>query len=71
MYVLYLCMYVRVLCMTLCTLHVSCPGQLGDGAAMYLGEVINPRGERWELQLKGRLAEDVWCCTRVCVSVSE
>ncbi|GAX75938.1 hypothetical protein CEUSTIGMA_g3381.t1 [Chlamydomonas eustigma] len=28
-------------------------GQLGDGAAMYLGEVINLRGQRWELQLKG------------------
>ncbi|OTF80076.1 hypothetical protein BLA29_004843, partial [Euroglyphus maynei] len=28
-------------------------GQLGDGAAIYLGEVINSRQERWELQLKG------------------
>eukprot|EP00891_Asterochloris_glomerata_P009836 jgi/Astpho2/9836/Aster-03800 len=28
-------------------------GQLGDGAAMYLGEVINQQGERWEVQLKG------------------
>nr|XP_037279416.1 protein adenylyltransferase SelO, mitochondrial-like [Rhipicephalus microplus]XP_037279417.1 protein adenylyltransferase SelO, mitochondrial-like [Rhipicephalus microplus] len=28
-------------------------GQLGDGAAMYLGEVINHKGERWEIQLKG------------------
>ncbi|OQV22044.1 Selenoprotein O [Hypsibius exemplaris] len=28
-------------------------GQLGDGAAMYLGEVINQAGERCELQLKG------------------
>ncbi|KAI6646551.1 Selenoprotein O [Oopsacas minuta] len=28
-------------------------GQLGDGAAIYLGEVINGKGERWELQLKG------------------
>ncbi|GLC50161.1 hypothetical protein PLESTB_000349300 [Pleodorina starrii] len=28
-------------------------GQLGDGAAMYLGEVVNSRGERWELQFKG------------------
>nr|DBA31267.1 TPA: hypothetical protein GDO54_007143 [Pyxicephalus adspersus] len=28
-------------------------GQLGDGAAMYLGEVLNPAGERWEIQLKG------------------
>lgn len=27
-------------------------GQLGDGAAMYLGEVVSARG-RWELQLKG------------------
>ncbi|KAL8221148.1 UNVERIFIED_CONTAM: hypothetical protein K2H54_060127 [Gekko kuhli] len=31
----------------------SFAGQLGDGAAMYLGEVLNPRGERWEIQLKG------------------
>ncbi|XP_065052587.1 protein adenylyltransferase SelO, mitochondrial-like isoform X1 [Rhopilema esculentum] len=28
-------------------------GQLGDGAAMYLGEIVNHKGERWELQLKG------------------
>ncbi|AVR88632.1 protein adenylyltransferase SelO [Thauera aromatica] len=28
-------------------------GQLGDGRAITLGEVINRRGERWELQLKG------------------
>jgi uncharacterized protein YdiU (UPF0061 family) len=28
-------------------------GQLGDGRAMSLGEVINDTGERWELQLKG------------------
>jgi len=29
-------------------------GQLGDGATMYLGEVINPDTQkRWELQLKG------------------
>ncbi|XP_070558008.1 protein adenylyltransferase SelO, mitochondrial-like [Ptychodera flava] len=28
-------------------------GQLGDGAAMYLGEVLNSKGERWEIQLKG------------------
>jgi uncharacterized protein YdiU (UPF0061 family) len=28
-------------------------GQLGDGRAMTLGEVVNGRGERWELQLKG------------------
>lgn len=28
-------------------------GQLGDGAAMYLGEVINDKNERWEIQLKG------------------
>lgn len=31
----------------------SFAGQLGDGAAVYLGEVLNPRGERWEIQLKG------------------
>nr|XP_039251485.1 protein adenylyltransferase SelO-1, mitochondrial-like [Styela clava] len=28
-------------------------GQLGDGAAMYLGEVVNKSKQRWELQLKG------------------
>lgn len=28
-------------------------GQLGDGRAITLGETINTRGERWELQLKG------------------
>eukprot|EP01087_Luapelamoeba_hula_P011200 TRINITY_DN3014_c0_g1_i1.p1 TRINITY_DN3014_c0_g1~~TRINITY_DN3014_c0_g1_i1.p1 ORF type:complete len:763 (+),score=176.43 TRINITY_DN3014_c0_g1_i1:37-2325(+) len=28
-------------------------GQLGDGATMYLGEVINNNSERWELQFKG------------------
>ena len=28
-------------------------GQLGDGRAITLGELINARGERWELQLKG------------------
>lgn len=40
--------------------HVYCghqfgsfAGQLGDGAAILLGDVVNTRGERWELQLKG------------------
>lgn len=28
-------------------------GQLGDGRAINLGEVINPQGQRWALQLKG------------------
>ncbi len=28
-------------------------GQLGDGRAMSLGEIVNGAGERWELQLKG------------------
>ena len=28
-------------------------GQLGDGRAINLGDVINKRGERWTLQLKG------------------
>ncbi|KAK7478685.1 hypothetical protein BaRGS_00030070 [Batillaria attramentaria] len=28
-------------------------GQLGDGATMYLGEVVNKAGERWEIQFKG------------------
>ncbi|XP_078091686.1 selenoprotein O1 isoform X1 [Mustelus asterias] len=31
----------------------SFAGQLGDGAAMYLGEVLNGQGQRWELQIKG------------------
>ena len=28
-------------------------GQLGDGRAINLGEVVNAQGQRWELQLKG------------------
>ncbi|MFN3785401.1 MAG: protein adenylyltransferase SelO [Thiothrix sp.] len=28
-------------------------GQLGDGRAISLGEVLNAQGQRWELQLKG------------------
>ena len=28
-------------------------GQLGDGRAINLGEILNQRGERWALQLKG------------------
>lgn len=28
-------------------------GQLGDGRAITLGELVGPGGERWELQLKG------------------
>jgi len=28
-------------------------GQLGDGATMYVGEIVNKLGERWELQFKG------------------
>ena len=28
-------------------------GQLGDGATMYVGEVINSANERWEIQFKG------------------
>ena len=28
-------------------------GQLGDGRAISLGEVVNAEGERWEVQLKG------------------
>jgi uncharacterized protein YdiU (UPF0061 family) len=31
----------------------SWAGQLGDGRAITLGETVNARGERWELQLKG------------------
>jgi hypothetical protein len=32
----------------------SWAGQLGDGRAITLGEVLNDKGERWELQLKVR-----------------
>ncbi len=28
-------------------------GQLGDGRAINLGEIVNPKGDRWVLQLKG------------------
>ena len=35
----------------------SWAGQLGDGRAIGLGEVVNGQGERWELQLKGRRAD--------------
>ncbi|CEM31827.1 unnamed protein product [Vitrella brassicaformis CCMP3155] len=28
-------------------------GQLGDGATMYLGEVTNAKGDKWEIQFKG------------------
>ena len=31
----------------------SWAGQLGDGRAISLGEFVNTRGQRWELQLKG------------------
>ena len=31
----------------------SWAGQLGDGRAITFGEVLNSRGERWELQLEG------------------
>lgn len=31
----------------------SWAGQLGDGRAINLGELVNPRSERWTLQLKG------------------
>ncbi|HXC51303.1 MAG TPA: YdiU family protein [Candidatus Limnocylindrales bacterium] len=31
----------------------SWAGQLGDGRAIALGEYVNSRGQRWELQLKG------------------
>src|SRR5688572_32048972 len=31
----------------------SWAGQLGDGRAITLGEVVNAQGQRWELQLKG------------------
>jgi len=31
----------------------SWAGQLGDGRAISLGEVVGRGGQRWELQLKG------------------
>jgi hypothetical protein len=40
-------------CLWLLRLPLSLGLQLGDGAAMSLGEVVNRRGERWELQFKG------------------
>jgi serine/tyrosine/threonine adenylyltransferase len=45
-------------------------GQLGDGRAINLGEIINQRSERWVLQLKGagptpyRRAADGWAVLR-------
>jgi uncharacterized protein YdiU (UPF0061 family) len=30
-------------------------GQLGDGATMYIGQIINEKGEMWELQFKGKI----------------
>ncbi len=45
-------------------------GQLGDGRAINLGEIINQRSERWALQLKGagptpyRRAADGWAVLR-------
>jgi hypothetical protein len=35
--------------------YCSFSGQLGDGAAMYLAEVVNSKGERWEIQFKVHL----------------
>ena len=51
-------------------------GQLGDGRAITLGEVVNAAGERWELQLKGAGPDAVLahaptaarCCARRCAS---
>jgi uncharacterized protein YdiU (UPF0061 family) len=50
-------------------------GQLGDGRAITLGELIAADGERWELQLKGagrrrtRAAPTAApCCARRCAS---
>jgi uncharacterized protein YdiU (UPF0061 family) len=31
----------------------SWAGQLGDGRAITLGEIVSSQGQRWELQLKG------------------
>lgn len=31
----------------------SWAGQLGDGRAITLGEILNSKSERWEMQLKG------------------
>jgi len=28
-------------------------GQLGDGATMYIGEIVNNSGNKWEIQFKG------------------
>ena len=41
----------------------SWAGQLGDGRAITLGEVVNSQGQRWELQLK--VWGEVWAlCVR-------
>jgi len=34
----------------------SWAGQLGDGRAITLGEIVNSKGDRWELQLKVKAA---------------
>ena len=50
-------------------------GQLGDGRAINLGELVNGRGERWTLQLKGagltpysRSADGLAVCVPRCAS---
>lgn len=40
-------------CMSLPLSPAAAPPLPQDGAAIYLGEVVNSQGERWELQLKG------------------
>mmetsp|Transcript_11541 Transcript_11541/g.37877 ORF Transcript_11541/g.37877 Transcript_11541/m.37877 type:complete len:199 (+) Transcript_11541:3-599(+) len=49
-------------------------GQLGDGRALSLLEVVNEEGQRWELQLKGRRPTHAgWMggrfCDRLCGSL--
>src|SRR3569623_251212 len=43
-------------------------GQLGDGRAITLGEIINAAGQRWELQLNGAGPTAARCCVRPCAN---
>lgn len=58
-----LCYALQYSCARFVTRHslLSTPnaGQLGDGAAISLGEVVNKKGERWELQVGGSLPHPV------------
>ena len=42
----------------------------GDGRAISIGEFVTPKGQRWELQLKGYSISSRCVCVCVCVCVS-